>query len=105
MAPLERLKILMQIQGNQKQYTGVVQVRRCYWMLFAGCMGAALHVCCCSSRAWGRCAVLLFAGCMGAALLLLLCAAAALLSAVGIVAAAWVVLSSGAGLHAELGRS
>lgn len=26
MAPLERLKILMQIQGNQKQYTGVVQV-------------------------------------------------------------------------------
>ena len=27
MAPLERLKILMQIQGNQKQYTGVVQVR------------------------------------------------------------------------------
>lgn len=27
-APLERLKILMQIQGNEKQYTGVVQVRR-----------------------------------------------------------------------------
>lgn len=26
MAPLERLKILMQVQGNEKQYTGVVQV-------------------------------------------------------------------------------
>ena len=38
MAPLERLKILMQIQGNEKQYTGVVQVRRapgrrgCTWV-------------------------------------------------------------------------
>ena len=26
-APLERLKILMQVQGNQKMYTGVWQVR------------------------------------------------------------------------------
>jgi hypothetical protein len=25
-APLERLKILMQVQGNEKLYTGVVQV-------------------------------------------------------------------------------
>lgn len=27
-APLERLKILMQVQGNEKIYTGVWQVRR-----------------------------------------------------------------------------
>ena len=39
MAPLERLKILMQVQGNTKVYTGVWQVRAvlkaglpfCFW--------------------------------------------------------------------------
>ncbi len=30
MAPLERLKILMQVQGKERVYRGVVQVRPCY---------------------------------------------------------------------------
>ena len=52
MAPLERLKILMQVQGNAKVYTGVWQVRAvlkaglpfCLWrpsgfMSLLGCLG------------------------------------------------------------------
>lgn len=67
MAPLERLKILMQIQGNQKQYTGVVQVRGALCWVHGCC--SVLLLCLAAALCGQRLALLLrhrwcSAGCM-----------------------------------------
>ena len=43
-APLERLKILMQVQGKERVYRGVVQVRRAYPLAPLSAGEAARHM-------------------------------------------------------------
>ena len=54
MAPLERLKILMQVQGNAKVYTGVWQVRAVLKAGLPFCLWhpIVLHVTPWPPRAW-----------------------------------------------------